>query len=82
MMGGTPVLEMDEITKSAIGEVANMVGGSASTRLSGLGAVTDITPPSIVFEKQTLLVLSSLQTIEIIITSPAGEITINISLEM
>jgi chemotaxis protein CheX len=82
MMGGADITELDEIAKSAIGEIANMVGGSASTRLSGLGTVTDITPPSIVFGKKTLLILSSVQTIEIIVTSGAGNLTINISLEM
>jgi chemotaxis protein CheX len=82
MMGGASVPEMDEIAKSAIGEVANMVMGSAATRLSQLGAVTDITPPSILFGRQTLLVLSSLQTIEILVTSKVGNITVNISLEM
>jgi chemotaxis protein CheX len=82
MMGGAPVPEMDEIAKSAIGEVANMIMGSAATRLSQLGDVSDITPPSILFGRQILLVLSSLQTIEIVVTSQVGNITVNISLEM
>lgn len=45
MMGGFPVNEMDEIGKSAISELGNMISGNASTILSNRGVLVDITPP-------------------------------------
>jgi chemotaxis protein CheX len=45
MMGGFPVHEMDEMGKSAISELGNMISGNASTILSNQGVVVDITPP-------------------------------------
>ncbi|MDN4094605.1 chemotaxis protein CheX [Brevibacillus agri] len=45
MMGGFPVQEMDELGKSAISELGNMISGNASTLLSNRGVIVDITPP-------------------------------------
>lgn len=45
MMGGFPVTEMDEMGKSAISELGNMISGNASTILSSRGVTVDITPP-------------------------------------
>lgn len=45
MMGGYPIQEMDELGKSAISELGNMISGNASTILSSQGVVIDITPP-------------------------------------
>lgn len=45
MMGGYPISEMDEMGKSAISELGNMISGNASTILSNQGIVIDITPP-------------------------------------
>jgi chemotaxis protein CheX len=48
MMGGFPVSEMDEMGKSAISELGNMISGNASTLLYNQGMTIDITPPEIV----------------------------------
>ncbi len=40
-----PVTEMDELSKSAIGELGNMVMGNAATIFSTKGIGIDITPP-------------------------------------
>ncbi|MDH4617729.1 chemotaxis protein CheX [Brevibacillus sp. AY1] len=45
MMGGYPIQEMDDMGKSAISELGNMISGNASTILSNQGIVIDITPP-------------------------------------
>lgn len=45
MMGGYPVQEMDDLGKSAISELGNMISGNASTLLSNRGVIVDITPP-------------------------------------
>lgn len=47
MMGGFPVHEMDELGKSAISELGNMISGNACTIFSSQGVIIDITPPSV-----------------------------------
>lgn len=52
MMGGFAVTEMDEMSRSAISELSNMISGNASTLLFNQGVKVDITPP-IIFETAT-----------------------------
>ncbi|MCZ8517141.1 chemotaxis protein CheX [Paenibacillus filicis] len=47
MMGGFTVTEMDEMSKSAISELGNMISGNASTMLFNQGVRVDITPPKL-----------------------------------
>jgi len=42
-----PVTELDEIAKSAIGELGNMIMGNTATIFSTKGIAIDITPPTI-----------------------------------
>ncbi|NLL05657.1 MAG: chemotaxis protein CheX [Clostridiaceae bacterium] len=46
MMGGMKVNELDEISKSAISELTNMILGNAATLLYAKGIGIEITPPS------------------------------------
>lgn len=48
MMGGYVLNEMDEMGKSAISELGNMISGNASTMLFNQGVRVDITPPKLV----------------------------------
>ncbi|MCI3922285.1 chemotaxis protein CheX [Paenibacillus sp. TRM 82003] len=48
MMGGYQVTELDEMCKSAVAELGNMISGNASTMLYHNGITVDITPPSLV----------------------------------
>lgn len=54
MMGGFPVNEIDEIGKSAISELGNMISGNASTILFNQGVTIDITPPQLVSDHALL----------------------------
>jgi len=47
MMGGYAITEIDEMGKSAISELGNMISGNASTMLYNQGVHVDITPPRI-----------------------------------
>jgi chemotaxis protein CheX len=47
MMGGFVVTEMDEMGRSAISELGNMISGNASTMLFNQGVRVDITPPKV-----------------------------------
>jgi chemotaxis protein CheX len=46
MMFGMPVTELDEISKSAISEMTNMILGNTATILYNKGIGIEITPPS------------------------------------
>jgi chemotaxis protein CheX len=48
MMGGFVLTEMDEMGRSAISELGNMISGNASTMLYNQGVRVDITPPKVV----------------------------------
>lgn len=58
MMGGTILTKMDEMGKSAISELSNMISGNASTILSNQGVNVDITPPVIVNPQENPLFFS------------------------
>jgi len=47
MMMGMPVLELDDLSISAISELGNMIMGNTATILSTKGIGIDITPPTI-----------------------------------
>lgn len=47
MMCGMPVPHLDEIAKSAIGELANMISGNAATIFASKQVELDITPPTV-----------------------------------
>jgi chemotaxis protein CheX len=53
MMGGFAVSELDEIGRSAISELGNMIGGNASTILYNQGVEVDITPPQVLSAAQS-----------------------------
>ncbi|CAM4335600.1 chemotaxis protein CheX [Paenibacillus tarimensis] len=52
MMGGFAISEIDEIGKSAISELGNMISGNASTMLFNQGVKVDITPPKVLHSAQ------------------------------
>ena len=47
MMMGMPVNEIDDMAKSALSELGNMIMGNAATILSGDNILIDITPPTL-----------------------------------
>ncbi|MBC7958360.1 MAG: chemotaxis protein CheX [Vallitaleaceae bacterium] len=47
MMMGMPVPELNDMAKSAVSELANMILGNSATLFSKKGIALDITPPSI-----------------------------------
>lgn len=48
MMGGFVLTEIDDMGRSAISELGNMISGNASTMLYNQGVHVDITPPRVV----------------------------------
>ena len=52
MMGGYVISEIDDMGKSAISELGNMISGNASTMLFNQGVRVDITPPKVLHSAQ------------------------------
>ena len=46
MMGGMPIPTLDEMAKSAVAELCNMILGNAGIFLSQIGTKIDVTPPT------------------------------------
>ena len=55
MMMGMPVNELDEISKSAVAEAANMILGNAATIFYNQGIKIEITPPSLIMGENMLI---------------------------
>lgn len=54
MMMGMPVTEIDDMAKSALSELGNMIMGNAATLLSSNKIMIDITPPTLATGKAKL----------------------------
>ena len=83
MMGGMPVDHFDELVKSAIGEMANMICGNTTVKFSELGYSMNIAPPAVMTGKD--ITVSS--TIQKILNIPlklkdVGVINIQVALEL
>jgi chemotaxis protein CheX len=63
MMGGMPVVELDEISKSAISELTNMILGNTATILYNKGIGVEITPPSFLVGDNIEISSNKLKTI-------------------
>lgn len=61
MMMGMPVAEMDELARSAISELSNMLTANATTSLSQLGYVADISTPNMAIAKGQMMTIGTSQ---------------------
>jgi chemotaxis protein CheX len=78
MMGGFVITEMDDMSKSAISELGNMISGNASTILSNQGVVVDITPPQ-VMQSEHLTSFSATKALSIpLLMDGIGEMDIQV----
>lgn len=82
MMMGMPVETLDDMARSAIGELANMITGNAATMLASKEISFDITPPSIIFGENIYMIISSVGALAIDIETDVGNIEVNIGLEI
>ncbi|KAA8784848.1 chemotaxis protein CheX [Paenibacillus sp. 4624] len=78
MMGGFVITEMDDMSKSAISELGNMISGNASTILSNQGVVVDITPPQ-VMQSEILATFTATKALSIpLLMDGIGEMDIQV----
>jgi chemotaxis protein CheX len=81
MMMGMPVTELDDMSKSAISELANMIMGNAATILYNRGINIDITPPSLLMGDNLQIMPNKMKTICIPLNVGDDTIILDISSE-
>lgn len=81
MMGGMPVETLDEIAKSAISELGNMVLGNTATLLYNIGIKIDITPPTLLIGEKLSISTISTKTITIPLNTDYGIIELDIAIK-
>lgn len=82
MMGGIPIDRFDDMPRSAIAELGNMIMGNTATILYSKGLGIEITPPSLLMGEKITVSQSSMKTICVPLNLEGnGKITIDISLE-
>ncbi|MDM8534505.1 chemotaxis protein CheX [Clostridiaceae bacterium HSG29] len=81
MMMGMEVSELDEMSKSAISELGNMIMGNTATLIANQGIAIDITPPTLMIGKEINLSFSDSQTIGLPLHSELGDIIYDIALK-
>jgi len=82
MMFGMPVDELNEISKSALSELTNMILGNTATLLYNKGIGIEITPPSLLLGENLQISPSKMQTICVpLYLTDTDTLEINISVE-
>jgi len=81
MMMGAEVLELDEMARSALGELGNMVTGKASIALESLGVKIDISPPTMVMAKNLQISSIKIPMIIVPLESEIGTVDVYVGLE-
>lgn len=79
---GKEVKRIDSVGRSAIEEIANMITDKAGQMFSQAGKSFNITAPSLVFGKDIVFVISSVDTISVDLDTSFGKIQVNIGLEV
>ncbi len=63
MMGGMAVTQLDDLAKSALAELGNMIMGNTATLLAGRGMGIEITPPSLLMGDNMMISPAHMKTI-------------------
>ncbi len=81
MMMGMSVEELDELSKSALSELANMIMGNAATLLFNLGLSVDITPPTLILGNNVEISSATMTTICVPLSCELGDFTLDLSIK-
>lgn len=81
MLYDIPADEFDEIAKSAVSEMGNIICGNAITSLCQMGISCIITPPSLVLGQEICISFKDLQILVVPLNSDIGEITVLVALK-
>lgn len=81
MMMGMPIDEIDDMARSALSELTNMLTANAATCFSNTGIVVDISTPTMLQGEKISMKMSSEQVMCIRLLADAIPIEINVSFE-
>lgn len=81
IMSGMEMDEIDGFASSALGEIANIIGGNSVTDLSENGYKCDIVPPQIFIGKYKSVSMANESSLLLSLKTPIGEFDINICLK-
>ncbi|HIP92531.1 MAG TPA: chemotaxis protein CheX [Thermotoga sp.] len=80
IMSGMEFKEIDNFVSSALGEVANIIGGNAMTNLVAKNYKCNIAPPQVIIGKHKSLSIASKQAIKLSMITSIGEFDVIIFL--
>lgn len=72
--------EFDELAQSGIGELGNVITGQASQRLAAVGLEAQISPPTLVMGKGTLISTLDFQRLVVPLHTEVGDMVIHLAL--
>lgn len=81
IMSGMQLNEIDNFVSSALGEVANIIGGNALSNLSANNYTCDIVPPQIFIGKYQSASMANEKALRIPLKTKIGKFDINIFLK-
>ncbi|MEA5083584.1 MAG: chemotaxis protein CheX [Lachnospiraceae bacterium] len=81
MMMGMPVDEFDDMAKSAVSELSNMLSANASINFSNIGINTDISIPALIYGDSIEISMSTSQVICVEFDIDGIHLQVNVSLE-
>ncbi len=81
MMMGMPVSELDDMAKSALCELGNMIMGNVATLLFNLGVTIDITPPTLLTGNNIEVSAIDMVTICIPVEAEGHKLTLDLSIK-
>ena len=80
-MMGMPIEELDEMSKSALSELANMLTASAATSFYNLGLPVDISTPTLLQGENISIKMSSNQVLCVQLLADDNAVDVNIAFE-
>lgn len=80
-MMGEAVTELDDLGRSAIGELANVITGQAAILLEQSGYVCDLSPPTIIEGKGIRISSITMPTVALPLKTELGKMQINVGLQ-
>jgi chemotaxis protein CheX len=81
MMSNPEWPEFDDMCRSALAELGNMIAGTASTRLSEIGMLVDLTPPLVVTGSNISIHFSVPVILSVPVKTSVGELRVFIALK-
>ena len=75
-----PFDEFDSLAQSGIGELGNVITGQAGNRLADAGYDTNISPPTMVLGKGTLISTLDFERLQVPLQTEVGEVQIHLAL--